>query len=568
MSAPDDRDLAEAFDQLAAPPSTANYATRAPAVGIRTSPRRWPQVLATGLAVLVAAAGATTFLALRTARQGGAPASSTGTPPARSGAASAYDSTAGVTVMFGGVSGSGQPLTDTWTWDGSTWTSAARGPGALAGTRLVDDPADGGVLLLGVPVPPMSGSGAVGSGCSGGGTASPGSITGSSAGSAPASPDGNGSTSTGVPAIAPAPATGVPTPESTTSTPVAVCPSGAPPPAVQTWLFNSSSWHRAASGSVAATPPAGAQLAFDSTTRQVVAVSPPAFSCGPPLEGAVRSGAAIACPVMGSSSAAASGSAPCEVPLGCLPTQGLSTWVWSGGSWKRVVTSQTVPRYGVALVFADPATQHATLMTHVGPEVYGGVRYPQSCAPAQPCSAVPAQLTITTSTWTGSGWKERSQLPTPQQSPSLAGATTAAVEGHLVVLTTAGQTWTFAAGQWTQDTPSNQPNARSGAAMAEGPGGSVVLFGGAASSGVFVAVGGQSLGSDTWLWNGKTWQQRGGTAPSPPPSPTVFPCGPTGKTVTPPCVAPLPAEVSPATPVIPQASPPQAHGTPVAQATP
>ena len=314
MSENSDRDLSAAFEDLRAPESTANYTTRTPGLDVPSTRSRWPQAVAGVLAIALAVAGAGTFLALRSARQGGAPASSTGNPPARSGAAMAYDSAAGVTVMYGGTNGSGTTLTDTWTWDGSTWTAAAKGPGQLVDVRMVDDPADAGVLLLGLPATPVSSGGVVGSGCSGGGTASPGSITGGTPiASVSASPAGDGTTSSAVPAIAPAPSTGMPTPGSTVPTnPVVVCPPVAPMPGVETWLFNSSGWHRAAPGSVAATPPAGAQLTFDPTTRQVVAVSAPLFSCGPPLEGAVQGGAAIACPVLGSSnSSSAAGTAPC-----------------------------------------------------------------------------------------------------------------------------------------------------------------------------------------------------------------------------------------------------------------
>ena len=41
-----------------------------------------------------------------------------GGPPARTGAAMAYDSATGDMVMFGGTSATGQPLADTWLWDG------------------------------------------------------------------------------------------------------------------------------------------------------------------------------------------------------------------------------------------------------------------------------------------------------------------------------------------------------------------------------------------------------------------------------------------------------------------
>lgn len=43
-------------------------------------------------------------------------------PPARQGPGMAYDATAGNVVLFGGIGSNGTYLTDTWTWDGVTWT--------------------------------------------------------------------------------------------------------------------------------------------------------------------------------------------------------------------------------------------------------------------------------------------------------------------------------------------------------------------------------------------------------------------------------------------------------------
>ncbi len=168
MSDRDDRDLAAAFDELRAPAVDGQLrgprprASRCPDLAARAGRRCSPPALA----VAVALVGAGTFLALRSARQGGTASGSAGNPPARAGAAMAFDSTAGVTVMFGGTGSAGQALTDTWTWDGSAWHGAAAGPGALVGARMVDDPADGGVLLLGMTAPAPSGSGGGASGCS------------------------------------------------------------------------------------------------------------------------------------------------------------------------------------------------------------------------------------------------------------------------------------------------------------------------------------------------------------------------------------------------------------------
>lgn len=71
-------------------------------------------------------------------------------PPARSGAAMAYDPTHHVVVMFGGqLAGKSGPASDTWTWDGSDWTQIAdaAGPGPREGASMVT--AGDRVLLFG-----------------------------------------------------------------------------------------------------------------------------------------------------------------------------------------------------------------------------------------------------------------------------------------------------------------------------------------------------------------------------------------------------------------------------------
>src|SRR5262245_56599672 len=73
-----------------------------------------------------------------------APATS---PPARFAAAMTYDAATGTVVMFGGSpndSLTAQSYGDTWTWDGTSWTSAtppspANSPAPRAGARLVYD---------------------------------------------------------------------------------------------------------------------------------------------------------------------------------------------------------------------------------------------------------------------------------------------------------------------------------------------------------------------------------------------------------------------------------------------
>ncbi len=96
----------------------------------------------------------------------GAPAGSGRTkpssPPARSGAAMSYDSATGDVVLFSGESGpvgsgSADLLSDTWLWNGSSWSQpkTKTEPPPRSGGASTDDPNLGGVLLLG-------GSGATG----------------------------------------------------------------------------------------------------------------------------------------------------------------------------------------------------------------------------------------------------------------------------------------------------------------------------------------------------------------------------------------------------------------------
>ncbi|PZR78535.1 MAG: hypothetical protein DLM65_12855 [Candidatus Aeolococcus gillhamiae] len=539
----DDRDLSAAFDELKAPPSTASYATRTSGLDGRARTSHWPQALAGALVVAVALAGAGTFLALRTARHGDAPSSSAGGPPARSNAAMAYDSAAGVTVMFGGTDASGKALTDAWTWDGSSWKAAARGPGPLVDVRMVDDPADAGVLLLGVPAAPVSSSGGSvsSSGCVGSGTATPGSVSGGTP---------NAATVTAAPAIAPAPSNATPPTGVPVSGPALSCPPVPLPvvPAAQTWLFSDGAWS-GASGNADTTPPAGAQLAFDTATHQVVAVSAGFSRCGPRMLSPVANGGAIACPLAASSSKPAIAPDPLCLPT-CAGSNVIVTWTWSRGFWmKRPASVQAGP---FTFLFSDPGSQHATLMTQSDNGLYS-----PSCPATASCPRAPSQFVIT-STWTGSDWQQKSQLDNVAAPPTFAGGTVAAVEGQIVVLTNSGETWHWRQGHWVNETATTpfvaHPNQRTGAAMSEGPGATVVLFGGEVLYGFHGASSPATVGADTWVWDAKLWRHAGG-GPLPAP-PSAVPCPAQKNGVIPPCVQPEPAVVSPGSaPAAPPAIP-------------
>jgi len=59
-------------------------------------------------------------------------------PPARSGAAMAYDAASGDLLLFGGTGANGQLLSDTWEFNGSSWTQMNQGGmPALTGASMV-----------------------------------------------------------------------------------------------------------------------------------------------------------------------------------------------------------------------------------------------------------------------------------------------------------------------------------------------------------------------------------------------------------------------------------------------
>jgi len=69
-------------------------------------------------------------------------------PRGRDLASMAYDPALGKVFMFGGIGTGSTFLSDTWTWDGSTWTNVSAGPWAAAGTSMAYDAATGQLILF------------------------------------------------------------------------------------------------------------------------------------------------------------------------------------------------------------------------------------------------------------------------------------------------------------------------------------------------------------------------------------------------------------------------------------
>jgi hypothetical protein len=77
-------------------------------------------------------------------------------PPAREGAAMAFDVRRGQVVMFGGLAPGGGALGDTWTFRGNVWQQEAPGPAARCQHGMVYDPIRLTILMFGGGVPTSS----------------------------------------------------------------------------------------------------------------------------------------------------------------------------------------------------------------------------------------------------------------------------------------------------------------------------------------------------------------------------------------------------------------------------
>src|SRR5580704_2567057 len=459
----------------------------------------WSRPLAGIALVAVIGAGLGAYFGIR-AVQGAGAASSAGQPPARSGAAMAYDAANGSVVLFGGQRGT-RSLDDTWTWDGSAWSQAhpATSPPPLDNPQMTYDPATRDVLLVGVrhfegvtpgPIACSSGSGSASSG--------------SSSGSATLIvPPVNA-----LPAIAPAPAaTAKP---GRTATVYPACNTAVVPSEV-TWLWNGSDWARA----LAPTPfvfYGNTALATDPVSNRVVLLAQGPFP--EPMLGASQP--AIACPVQRG--------APAVQPLCPFPFHVTPGWTWNGHTWKALaagVSTSSFGWYGSSIV--DDAVSGK--LASFGSEFIAPTPAPLPCqgcgfgAPVKQSTC----CTGTESVWTGNTWKQIATYRNVPATPGVAFVGDPATHSD-VVLTGDGHTWRWN-GAWTRLHPGNTPPMVSGVASAyDAATGQVLLFGG---YGVTSRTTG--LYDQTWTWDGSNWAQRGGSAgPSvtiPVPSPVSIPPG-------------------------------------------
>jgi hypothetical protein len=468
--------------------------------------RPWPRALAGIGVVAVIGAGLGAYLGIRVV-QGAGSGGSSGQPPARTGAAMAFDAANGTVVLFGG-NGRSRSLGDTWIWDGSAWTQAhpSTSPPALSGAQMTYDPVSHDLLLVGgerlEPVPlagnVCSSTGSSGSGSAIGSTGSTGS--GSIRWIPPANPQ---------PADAPLP-TGSPliVPDCTISTTSNSA----------TWLWNGSDWSNA-SGSTPSVGFGGWTLATDPVSNKALLFAPQPFIAVPYMPAGTPS---IACPVP---------IAPPHEPIAqpaCGPFPIANpTWMWTGHSWKAVKTGSnaSMEMFGRSII-DDAVSGRLAIFT----SSFSLVPLPAKCPACvagipTPVDQAPC-CTGSVSVWTGSAWRLTKSWT---HGPMLSGGTFVGdpATHSDVYLASSGQTWVWD-GAWTRKYTGATPATLEGSAAAfDAATGQVVQFGG---SGTTERASG--LYDQTWTWDGSNWALRAGTVgpavripvPSPVSVPPSFPC--------------------------------------------
>ncbi|WP_201366680.1 kelch repeat-containing protein [Dictyobacter formicarum] len=170
------------------------------------------------------------------------------------------------------------------------------------------------------------------------------------------------------------------------------------------------------------------------------------------------------------------------------------TWAWNGHGWKQLHPESSPPALQGTMVY-DAASQRVILFLYQ----------------VQSAGKVANEMW----SWDGTTWQQLY----PATMPAVIGASMAYDEArHEIVLfgggvpsmrtvTMVNTTWTWDGMNWHQQYPATSPSPRSGAAMTyDAAHQQIILYGGTGDgSGV------SSVASETWTWDGTTWQQRQGT---------------------------------------------------------
>jgi hypothetical protein len=400
-------------------------------------------------------------------------------PSARQGAAMAYDQATGQLILFGGLGATGA-LNDTWNWNGSDWTqvptSYRPSPRSLA--AMAQDPKTGQLVLFG-------GYGGSGTGelndtyvwegdhwDRAASTANPPALQGA----AMASDQANGTV---------------------------LLFGGATRNAVtqETWTFDGTNWTKQ---TPAQSPSARsfATLAFSPGTGQVVLFGG---------QGANRQ-------VLG------------------------DTWSWTGTTWQQLSPPTSPPARSYAASFSDPRTQQPVVVggtpgtasplgdswlwkdptRRVWLQLHPADSPTARVVPVMAFDQASGQLLLfgggagdaggaqnDTWNWTGTTWQKLSPVTSPPVLVAPAMAYDDATQQLLLVGgldlgkgQVADETWNWTGTTWQKLSPANPPGKPVAATMAYDPRSrALVLFSGIRLDG---------FGAQTWTWDGTTWTRRVG----------------------------------------------------------
>jgi len=344
-------------------------------------------------------------------------------PPARTLHVMSFDSVHGQVVLFGGIDGSFNYLSDTWVWNGTNWTQEfpAKSPPAGINSMAYDSAQGQTVLFNGASTWVWNGT----------------TWTQLSPANSPAVGFGEGFRNS---AMAYDSARGqiVLTVYSSSGT-------------FATWVWNGTNWMQM---SPANSPPAR----MDQTMAYQAAYGYTVLFGGTPGAG----GNALS-----------------------------DTWVWDGTNWTQEFPATVPTAQGDAAMAYDPA--HAQVV------MFGGLADTNT----SPFFAALSDTTL----WGAALVSTWSQALPASSPPARYGHTMAydAAQQQVVLFGGAGSTgllsdtWGWNGANWTQLSPVNSPPPRSFSAMAyDSTHAQIVLFGGSGSQG--------ALG-DTWVWNGTNWSQ-------------------------------------------------------------
>ncbi len=171
-------------------------------------------------------------------------------------------------------------------------------------------------------------------------------------------------------------------------------------------------------------------------------------------------------------------------------------WSFAAGTWTQLTPAVLPPARLRANLATDPATGQIVL--------YGGIGNSQFALDD-------------TWQWDGTAWQQLTPANTPggfarhSMAYDLTRQTIVLFGGRnnlWIPNQCSGQTWEFAAGNWTPVTPTQSPAGRIDAMMSHHPGlNTVLLFGGQDASG--------AASDETWSYDGTTWTQLNQTGPRP-----------------------------------------------------